>query len=123
MFLPLLPTRRVRKRSKPRWELWKRLELPVTKITLTLSFLLEKTLKTVTCGCVTSLLLPVPRLMLWTYKKSSIKDSDKDKLERLVFALLEKNFTLNALMNLFVKSLLTVPSVDSYLLELEMKSV
>merc|ERR1711957_462081 len=113
LFQHLLPTRRDRKRSKPLWEPWRRLELLVTKIILTLSSLLEKTLKTVTCGCVTCPQLPAPKSMLWTYKRNSIRDSDKDRLERLVFALSVKSSTPSALMSSSVKSLSTVPNVDS----------
>ena len=91
------------------------------KITWTPFFHQESIPNKVNCGYVTYHQPQLLELMLSTYKMISTKNFKLDKLVKLVFAQLEKNFIPSASMNWSVKSQLIVLREVSYLLELEMK--
>ena len=65
-------------------------------------------------GYVTYHLHQQQELMWLTYKMISTKNFKLDKLEKLVFAQLEKSFILNASMSWSVKSQLTALKEVSY---------
>ena len=119
---PQPPTKRVRRRSKHKWDLSRKPAPLATKIIWTRSCRRESTQKVETSGSVTFLLRPVPKWMLWTSRNSLTKGWEQDRRVKLAFALFAKSCMLSALMNSLGKLRLTALSVASCWFVCVMKS-